>query len=106
MINKFTNKKILIAVTLIFLNNCSANTYSNFDNNNSRNNVDFLKKNSYVSCGSSSYYLYNNYSIKIQNIILDAKILGKIKKNMGITIQIVKNGSTITQKNEHKFSSI
>jgi len=44
--------------------------------------------------------------IKIQNIILDAKILGKIKKNMGITIQIVKNGSTITQKNEHKFSSI
>ncbi len=43
---------------------------------------------------------------KIQNIILDAKILGKIKKNMGITIQIVKNGSTITQKNEHKFSSI
>jgi hypothetical protein len=44
--------------------------------------------------------------IKIQNIILDAKILGKIKKNMGITIQIVKNGSTITQKNEHKFSFI
>ena len=43
---------------------------------------------------------------KTQNIILDAKILGKIKKNMGITIQIVKNGSTITQKNEHKFSSI
>jgi hypothetical protein len=25
---------------------------------------------------------------------------------MGITIQIVKNGSKITQKNEHKFSSI
>jgi len=43
---------------------------------------------------------------KTQNIILDAKILGKIKKNMGITIQIVKNGSTIMQKNEHKFSSI
>lgn len=43
---------------------------------------------------------------KTQNIILDAKILGKIKKNMGITIQIVKNGSIITQKNEHKFSTI
>jgi hypothetical protein len=25
---------------------------------------------------------------------------------MGITIQIVKNGSTLTQKNEHKFSTI
>jgi hypothetical protein len=33
---------------------------------------------------------------KTQNIILDAKILGKIKKNMGITIQIVENGSTLT----------
>ena len=43
---------------------------------------------------------------KTQNIILDAKILGKIKKTMGITIQIVKNGSTLTQKNEHKFSTI
>jgi hypothetical protein len=43
---------------------------------------------------------------KTQNIILDAKILGKIKKNMGITIQIAKNGSTLTQKNEQKFSSI
>lgn len=43
---------------------------------------------------------------KTQNIILDAKILGKIKKTMGITIQIVKNGSTLTQKNEHKFSAI
>jgi hypothetical protein len=43
---------------------------------------------------------------KTQNIILDVKILGIIKKNMGITIQIVKNGSKITQKNEHKFSSI
>ena len=62
MINKFTDKKILIAVTLIFLSNCSANTYSNFDNNNSRSNDDFWKKNNYVSCGSSSYYLYNNYS--------------------------------------------
>jgi hypothetical protein len=25
---------------------------------------------------------------------------------MGITIQIVKNGSTLTWKNEHKFSAI
>lgn len=33
---------------------------------------------------------------KTQNIILDVKILGKIKKNMGITIQIVENGSTLT----------
>jgi hypothetical protein len=33
---------------------------------------------------------------KTQNIILDVKILGKIKKTMGITIQIVKNGSTLT----------
>jgi hypothetical protein len=33
---------------------------------------------------------------KTQNIILDAKILGKIKKNMGIMIQIVENGSTLT----------
>jgi hypothetical protein len=48
MINKFTNKKILIAVTLIFLKNCSANTYSNFDNNSSRNDINFLKKNTYV----------------------------------------------------------
>lgn len=62
MINKFANKKILIAVTLIFLNNCSANTYSNFDNNNSRSDTNFFKKNTYVSCGSSSYYLYNNYA--------------------------------------------
>jgi hypothetical protein len=33
---------------------------------------------------------------KTQNIILDVKIFGKIKKNMGITIQIVENGSTLT----------
>ena len=43
---------------------------------------------------------------KTQNIILDAKILGKIKKNMGITIQIVENGSTLTWKNDHKFITI
>ena len=41
-----------------------------------------------------------------QNIILDVKIFGKIKKNMGITIQIVENGSTLTRKNEHKFTTI
>ena len=41
-----------------------------------------------------------------QNIILDVKILRKIKKNMGITIQIVENGSTLTRKNEHKFTTI
>ena len=40
----------------------SANTYSNFDNNNSRSDTNFFKKNTYVSCGSSSYYLYNNYT--------------------------------------------
>lgn len=62
MINKFTDKKILIVLTLIFLSNCSANTFANFDNNNSSSDADFSKKNNYVSCGSSSYYLYNNYS--------------------------------------------
>ena len=41
-----------------------------------------------------------------QNIILDVKILRKIKKNMGITIQIVENGSIFTRKNEHKFTTI
>ena len=43
---------------------------------------------------------------KTQNIILDVKIFGKIKKNMGITIQIVENGSIFMQKNEHKFTTI
>ena len=62
MINKFTNKKILLAVTLIFLSNCSANKNLSINNNVMNNQTDFSYKNNYVSCGSYNDYRYNNYS--------------------------------------------
>ncbi len=62
MINTFVKKKILILLTIITLNNCTANTNSNFNNNVMKNNSDFSYKNNYVSCGSYNDYRYNNYS--------------------------------------------
>ena len=62
MINTFVKKKILILLTIITLNNCTANTNSNFNNNVMKNHSDFSYKNNYVSCGSYNDYRYNNYS--------------------------------------------
>ena len=52
MINTFVKKKILILLTIITLNNCTANTNSNFNNNVMKNHSDFSYKNNYVICGS------------------------------------------------------
>ena len=63
MINKLIKGKFLIII-LIFLNNCSVNSYSNLNDSEFRSKKYFANKNDYVSCGSSNYYLYNNYSFQ------------------------------------------
>ncbi len=82
MINKLIKSKFLI-ITLIFLNNCSVNSYSNLNDSDLRNNRDFSYKNSYVSCGSSNYYLYNNYSYQTSEYNFRCRNSWQNKNNYG-----------------------
>ena len=108
MINKFTNKKILIAVTLIFLSNCSANTYSNFDNNNSISEIEKAIKEMTAQRNYDVEQINrsNNNSIITSNIDTWLKPQETSVKNEKIPQQVETNNTNKNNNNSNRLKYI